>query len=261
MPEKMTVDPVVETPHENESKRTALSQPGAAPGVPAKASIFASAKGRLVLVILVLLVIAGAIYYVTEVTGYETTDDAQVDGHLMSLSARVGGYVQKVNVDDNQAVTQGATTIWERWDGWTPEKGFQNPGMNSFNHYSLGSCGEWMFDTVAGIGVDPNHPGVSHIIIDPRPGGDLTSAQSDFDSIHGKISTNWTLQNGSFSLHVVIPINTTATICLPTANASSVKESGRAISSHAEIKSIPDSQDSAQYLVGSGDYLFTCQVP
>jgi hypothetical protein len=61
MPEKMTVDPVVETPNENESKRAALSQPGAAPAAPAKASIFASPKARLVLVILVLLVIAGAI--------------------------------------------------------------------------------------------------------------------------------------------------------------------------------------------------------
>jgi membrane fusion protein, multidrug efflux system len=111
MPEKMTVDPVAETPNENESKRTALSQPGSAPPAPAKASIFASSKARLVLVLLVLLVIAGTIYYVTEVAGYETTDDAQVDGHLMSLSARVGGYVQKVNVDDNQAVTQGATLV------------------------------------------------------------------------------------------------------------------------------------------------------
>ena len=44
------------------------------------------------------------------------------------------------------SVKQGATTIWERWDGWTPQKGFQSPSMNSFNHYSLGSCGEWMFD-------------------------------------------------------------------------------------------------------------------
>ena len=53
------------------------------------------------------------------------------------------------------SVKQGATTIWERWDGWTPEKGFQDPGMNSFNHYSLGSCGEWLFDTAAGIDLDP----------------------------------------------------------------------------------------------------------
>src|SRR4029077_5411224 len=66
------------------------------------------------------------------------------------------------------SVKHGATTIWERWDGWTPEKGFQDPGMNSFNHYSLGSGVEWMFDTVAGIGADPAQPGFKHIIIRPR---------------------------------------------------------------------------------------------
>ena len=113
------------------------------------------------------------------------------------------------------SVKQGATTIWERWDGWTPEKGFQNPGMNSFNHYSLGSCGEWMFDTVAGIGLDPDQPGFSHIIIHPRPGGGLTDAKGSFDSIHGRISTEWSVQNGKFTLRAEIPINTTATVVLP----------------------------------------------
>jgi len=49
------------------------------------------------------------------------------------------------------SVKHGATTIWERWDGWTPEKGFQDPGMNSFNHYSLGSCGEYLFSGIGGI--------------------------------------------------------------------------------------------------------------
>ena len=93
MPEKITVDPVVPTPNENESKRNALSQPGPTAPAPAKGSLFANPKARLVLVILVLLVIGGVIYYVTEVTGYETTDDAQVDGHLMPLSARVGAEV------------------------------------------------------------------------------------------------------------------------------------------------------------------------
>ena len=111
MPEKMTVDPVLATPNENESKRLTAPQPGGPPPSAEKASIFASAKARLVLVILVLLIIAGAIYYVSEVAGYETTDDAQVDGHLMPLSARVGGYVQKVSVDDNQAVTQGTVLV------------------------------------------------------------------------------------------------------------------------------------------------------
>jgi alpha-L-rhamnosidase len=113
------------------------------------------------------------------------------------------------------SVKQGATTIWERWDGWTPNRGFQNPGMNSFNHYSLGSCGEWMFDTVAGIGLDAEHPGFSHIIIQPRPGGTLTHAAASYDSIHGKIATDWSLENGKFSLKVTIPLNATATVVLP----------------------------------------------
>ena len=56
------------------------------------------------------------------------------------------------------SIKQGATTIWERWDGWTAEKGFQDPGMNSFNHYSLGSVGEWLFESVAGIDLDPEIP-------------------------------------------------------------------------------------------------------
>ncbi len=111
MPEKMTADPVAETPNQNESTRAALSLPGASAPAPANGSIFANRKARLVLVILVLLVIGGVFYYVTEVAGYETTDDAQVDGHLMPLSARVGGYVEKVNVDDNQYVTQGVTLV------------------------------------------------------------------------------------------------------------------------------------------------------
>jgi alpha-L-rhamnosidase len=154
------------------------------------------------------------------------------------------------------SVKHGATTIWERWDGWTPEKGFQNPGMNSFNHYSLGSCGEWMFNTVAGIGVDPGQPGFKHIIIHPRPGGTITSAQGSFESIHGLISTQWTLRDGNFSLHVVVPINTTATIDLPTGNPASVTESGRPVASHPEIRQVSP----GQYLVGSGDYKFSCQA-
>jgi len=158
-------------------------------------------------------------------------------------------------------VKHGATTIWERWDGWTPEKGFQTPKMNSFNHYSLGSCGEWMFDTVAGIGVDPEQPGFSHIIIHPQPGGGFTEARGSYDSIHGQISTQWTLRNGRLSLHVAIPVNTTATVELPTNDATSVREGGIAIASHPEIKSATGADGAAQYLVGSGNYSFTCKVP
>jgi alpha-L-rhamnosidase len=159
------------------------------------------------------------------------------------------------------SVKQGATTIWERWDGWTPEKGFQNPGMNSFNHYSLGSCGEWMFDTVAGIGVDVDQPGFKHIIIHPRPGGDLTQAEGSFDSIRGNIATKWTLKNGTFSLIATIPVNTTATIELPNNQAASVREGGKSVADSPEIKPEPGGDGNARFLVGSGVYNFTCPVP
>jgi alpha-L-rhamnosidase len=155
------------------------------------------------------------------------------------------------------SVKHGATTVWERWDGWTPEKGFQNPSMNSFNHYSLGSCGEWMFETVAGIDVDPDQPGFAHFMIRPRPGGNLTQAEGTFDSIHGRIASKWSVQNGSFSLHATVPVNTTATIMLPAADAVSVREGGKSVGEAAEIRLIPG----GGYLVGSGEYDFSCRVP
>jgi alpha-L-rhamnosidase len=159
------------------------------------------------------------------------------------------------------SVKHGATTIWERWDGWTPEKGFQDPGMNSFNHYSLGSCGEWMFDTVAGIGVDPDQPGFKHIIIRPRPGGNLTQAQGSFDSIRGKITTKWKLENGKFSLHVTIPANATATVYIPTSDPSQVKESGQFMAQVSETKILRTESSLLVAQIPGGSYRFTAPAP
>ena len=77
------------------------------------------------------------------------------------------------------SIKHGATTIWERWDGWTAHEGFQDPGMNSFNHYSLGSVGEWMYTVVAGIDLDPEVPGYKRFVLRPRPGGGLTHARGE----------------------------------------------------------------------------------
>ena len=85
------------------------------------------------------------------------------------------------------SVKQGATTIWERWDGWTPDKGFQDAAMNSFNHYSLGSCGEWLYDTVAGIGRNAAWPGYKVAVIRPRPGGGLTMVKAGLKTVYGQI--------------------------------------------------------------------------
>jgi len=159
------------------------------------------------------------------------------------------------------SVKHGATTIWERWDGWTPEKGFQDPGMNSFNHYSLGSCGEWMFDTVAGIGVDPDQPGFKHIIIRPRPGGNLTQAQGSYDSIRGKISSEWTLENGTFSLLVTIPANITATIYVPTSDPQQVMESNQPVARVSDVKILRTESSTLVVQISGGNYRFTATAP
>ena len=128
------------------------------------------------------------------------------------------------------AVTQGATTIWERWDGWTHDKGFQDRGMNSFNHYAYGAIGAWLYAVVAGIDVDPEHPGYKHIRLAPQPGGELTSARGTLESPHGKIVSAWKLRPGRFEWDVTVPPNTTATARLPVLLSAKITESGRLFS-------------------------------
>jgi alpha-L-rhamnosidase len=126
------------------------------------------------------------------------------------------------------AVTQGATTIWERWDGWTEEHGFQNPEMNSFNHYAYGSIGAWMYNTVAGIEADPLKPGYKHSIVQPQPGGGLTHASGKLKTQYGLLESSWTLKKGKFALTVVVPPNTTATVHLPVKADAKVTLNGKA---------------------------------
>jgi alpha-L-rhamnosidase len=155
------------------------------------------------------------------------------------------------------SVKQGATTIWERWDGWTPEKGFQNPGMNSFNHYSLGSCGEWMFETVAGIEIDPERPAFEHVVIKPALTKDLTWVKAHYDSIHGRIVSEWELKGNQLALHVVIPPNTTATIHLPARDGSAVFEGGKPVKKSRRVKRLQKKDGEVSFETGSGDYDFT----
>jgi len=155
------------------------------------------------------------------------------------------------------SVKHGATTIWERWDGWTPEKGFQDPGMNSFNHYSLGSCGEWMFDTVAGIGPDPDQPGFKHIIVKPALVSGLTWVKARYDTVHGRIVSQWERKDKQLTLHVVIPANTTATIYVPAGDVASVLESGKPAAKSEEVRFLRRKNAGAVFEVGSGTYDFT----
>jgi alpha-L-rhamnosidase len=111
------------------------------------------------------------------------------------------------------AVTQGATTIWERWDGWTHDKGFQDVAMNSFNHYAYGAIGEWLYARVAGLEIGA--PGYKQIRIAPQPGGGLRHARARLQTMYGVAESAWRIAGGKFRLAVTIPANTTATVQLP----------------------------------------------
>ena len=75
-----------------------------------------------------------------------------------------------VPVSWGYSIENGATTIWERWDGYVKGRGFQDKGMNSFNHYAIGAVGEWMYRVMLGINTDDAHPGYKHFVMRPRAG-------------------------------------------------------------------------------------------
>jgi alpha-L-rhamnosidase len=157
------------------------------------------------------------------------------------------------------SIKHGATTIWERWDGWTAEKGFQDPGMNSFNHYSLGSVGEWLFATVAGIDVDPEEPGGRRLVIAPRPGGGLEWVDGEWPSLYGPVRSSWSLTKGTFRLRVAVPANTTASVSVPRGKGV-VREGARPATEAEGVRALPDTPDGrAAFAVGSGEYEFVVE--
>jgi len=111
-------------------------------------------------------------------------------------------------------IDNGATTIWERWDGYVKGRGFQDKGMNSFNHMVYG-VGDWMWRHIAGLNPDDTQPGWKHFFIAPKPGGGVTWAKSEYQSIRGRIVSDWKVEGAKLTLRVVVPPNTTATVQLP----------------------------------------------
>jgi alpha-L-rhamnosidase len=111
------------------------------------------------------------------------------------------------------AVTQGATTVWERWDSLLPD-GTVNPGtMTSFNHYALGAVADWMHRVVAGLA--PAAPGYREILFRPRPGGGLTRASASHETPYGLASIEWQLAAGDeLRVRVAVPTGATATLDL-----------------------------------------------
>ena len=169
-------------------------------------------------------------------------------------------------------VEQGATTIWERWNGYTKEFGFggpdgsQNAAMNSFAHYSFGAVCEWMINDLAGIQSDG--PGYEKIIIHPNPPSPGSNSarepihwvKAHYDSIHGRIASEWRRTEGRFELSVEIPANTTATIYLPAKSADAIRVGWRALAQAKGVKYLRMEKDDAVLVVESGNYHFASKL-
>jgi alpha-L-rhamnosidase len=153
-------------------------------------------------------------------------------------------------------VTQGATTIWERWDGQKPDGSFQDVGMNSFNHYAYGAIGEWMYRVVAGIELDEAAPGYKHILMEPHPGGGLTNASTSVESMYGLVASGWAIADGKMILKIEVPANTTATVRVPKAKLEEVSEGGKPLTGRAGVTKAQQAEDAVVVEVGSGKYVF-----
>jgi alpha-L-rhamnosidase len=152
-------------------------------------------------------------------------------------------------------VKNGATTMWERWNSWTPDKGFGDDSMNSFNHYAYGAIGEWLYDTVAGI--SELAPGFKHILLRPQPHARLTHAAATLDCPYGEIRSAWKRTRSTFTWTVAVPPNTTATAVPPCASLDRVKADGKSWSAHSGIRFAGKHDGHPALGLKPGRYMFT----
>ena len=152
------------------------------------------------------------------------------------------------------SIEQGATTIWERWNSYSKDRGFGDVKMNSFNHYSLGACGEWMFRSM--LGIETDGAGFKKITMKPELGEGITWAKGHYDSIQGRIGSDWKIENKTFHWNITVPANTTATVYVPTKDAAAVTESGKPANKADGLKFLRMEKDRAVYQVSAGSYGF-----
>ncbi|EFC83935.1 alpha-L-rhamnosidase [Parafrankia sp. EUN1f] len=111
-------------------------------------------------------------------------------------------------------VTQGATTIWERWDAIRPDGSLNDTGMTSLNHYALGAIADWLHRVVGGL--EPAEPGYRRIRIAPQPGGGLTHATVTHDTPLGRVRVHWRHDPAvCLAVEVTVPAGAVAEVVLP----------------------------------------------
>ncbi|RSM91473.1 alpha-L-rhamnosidase [Kibdelosporangium aridum] len=154
------------------------------------------------------------------------------------------------------SIRHGATTIWERWDGWTEHAGFQAAAMNSFNHYSLGSVGDWLYGRVAGIDQTPESVAYSELLLRPLPGGTLTWARAWQETVRGRVACGWSLADGRITVTVTVPPGSTAVLEIPTSDPDSVRAAGQ-----SEAPIVEPTPAGAVLRLSSGHYVFSAAAP
>ena len=113
------------------------------------------------------------------------------------------------------SVDQGATTVWERWNSYTKEKGFGPVGMNSFNHYAYGAVLAWLYKSAAGIAADPKAPGFKNVIMAPKPDRRLGYVKAEYKSAAGLITSHWRYEGDEWTWDFTVPEGATADVTIP----------------------------------------------
>lgn len=182
--------------------------------------------------------------------------DALSDGGRVDLAYRI--------LQNNQypswlyPVEQGATTIWERLNGYTVENGFGgNNSMNSFNHYSFGAVGQWLM--AHSLGIQRGSPGFKSFVLQPEPDptGEMTWAKGHYESAYGLIASSWSLAGSTLTYTVTVPANTSATLYLPARSPQDIQESGGPVSRAPGLSFAKYDKGKAIYHLSSGTYRFT----
>jgi len=159
------------------------------------------------------------------------------------------------------SVSHGATTIWERWNGWTEDGGFGPVAMNSFNHYSLGSVAEWVFSGVGGVGQEIGSVGYRDLLIAPQVGGRLSWARTAYNVPHGRVATSWERTDAGLTLEVDVPVGSTATVILPAADGVQVREGGRNLEKRDDVTVVGVTPAAIRCRIGSGSFTFSVGGP
>ncbi|MBO4935613.1 MAG: family 78 glycoside hydrolase catalytic domain [Alistipes sp.] len=133
---------------------------------------------------------------------------------------------QRKNPSWLYSIDNGATTIWERWDSYTIEKGIGKGGMNSFNHYAYGCVCEWIWETAAGISSDISAPGFKHIVMKPVPDKRLGFVEAEYNSAAGLIKSAWRYKGDEWIWEFTIPEGSTASVTLPGESEATLYKSG-----------------------------------